>query len=132
MIGCQSTVLRRLVYVQRSFTCFLFSFVCPELALYGEWSHFQAFLVNYARTRSSSISSTPDIAGSTPLPMVDLPSLHAMIQQRWNDAQPVESLSGQDFKELLKQFSLSRELQPQDFAFHQVKRQYPLDGYIIN
>jgi len=97
------------------------SFVCPELALYGEWSHFQAFLVNYARTRSSSISSTPDIAGSTPLPMVDLPSLHAMIQQRWNDAHPVESLSGQDFKELLKQFSLSRELQPQDFAFHQVR-----------
>jgi len=109
--------------VERSLAVFYINkttggFVCPELAIYGDWKQLQPFLVSYCRNRAVSRGSEEPAA---PLPTLDLAFLESLVAETWNSAVPVESLSGQQFKELLKQFSLSREITPEDFAYHQVR-----------
>ena len=93
-------------------------FVIPELAIYGDWKQLQDLLVVYAKNRSSS-KGTGQVASD--LPTIALADMESMVADTWRAAQPVESLSGQEFKKIIKQFGLSRELRPEDFAYHQVR-----------
>ena len=96
-------------------------YVCPELALAGNWPELQSFLIALAKTRAKKRGDW--------FP-ADIPNLNCIdfdtsgrIDEIWKEAKPVETLDSTDFKAILKYFKLPIRdgPNPEDFALHEVR-----------
>ena len=99
-------------------------YVCPELALAGEWKQLQSFLVSWAKNRTKKRGEPAEDLNV--LKSIDFES-NEVVEKIWKLAKPVESLDSTEFKAILKHFKLPIRdgPNPEDFALHEVR---VLDG----
>ena len=94
-------------------------FVCPDLALYGAWNELRDFLAVWCLNRNKKRKDAP--VPYPPLKTLNLSTPHK-VTEVWSRAVPLESLSADEFKELLKRLKLPvRDLKVEDFVRYEVR-----------
>lgn len=94
-------------------------FVCPELALSGDWQTLRHFLSVWHKNKALKKGELPE-----PLPELKKLNLDAPAEalDLWSRSDPVETLDVREFKDLLKMFRLPlRELKIEDFSRYDVR-----------
>ena len=97
------------------------TFIAPDLALGGDWATFKEFILIWLRKRTSSKSTIhvalPQLESFLPASEEDIPGISI-----WKLAEPVESLSSDDFRSLLKALKIStRYYHLEHFSNHDAK-----------
>ncbi len=127
-------------------------FVCPDMALSGDWKAMQSFLLAWHQNRAlkkgerreekeyPALNVRRSLFLATTIPSAFfLYSLQSMdletpaeVSSLWQSCVPVESLSIKEFKEVLKAFKLPvRELKPEDFARFEARVSKELDQLVF-
>jgi hypothetical protein len=94
-------------------------FVCPDLALAGEWKALEDFLLVWHKNKMLK-------KGEAQEPYPELESFKfetpEEVSKMWQSCQPIESLTVKEFKEVLKLFKLPVvQLKPEDFVKYEVR-----------
>jgi twinkle protein len=94
-------------------------FVCPQMALHGTWGDLEAVISAWVKNKSRK-KSEPKVQYPTVRPMdISFPKL---AKQLWDASVPIESLTSQEFKDVLKHFrQIKRDFDVKHFVHYETR-----------